>query len=627
MRVVCDACQAKYQIPDERVAGRKLKIRCRKCGGAIIVRGDHGTAEHAGPAPLASAAELEWHVSLEGEQHGPYPTEQMASMLRAGQVAWDAHVWHEGYAGWKTAGESDTLVRAVAAVSEEAPTLAAQAPSAPRGRTVTPMDSYPPGELNAIDVTDNTPTRALQSTPGLGQDALPRSARSSFAARSAVRQSQPPHVMSAARGAAAYQEAAPASFGEPRPIASATVLTGERNEDSVLFSARSLALSSSVAVAAPPRAGYASAEGSGLIDIRALAALAHTSQAATGAIRTNGNGNGRGEQDPLLALANQTGAFGNLDSLAPLDRASAAPNKALPIAIVAGSAMIAVAAVFAVYLLRPQTAPVPAQAVAVASPVQPVAPVPSAEPTPSERLAAQAEPEAKPSAAAAEPERAPAAVERPSAVKLGAQAKPSKLAVIAPTPARAARAISAKSAKGEQPKADKAELATVAAADSPKAAKKEAPSIDELLLDDKKPAAKADGPAALAATDAPAKPKDSGKGRSIDELLDDAVPVKKGAAEAASAALPEAPSRDQVLAAMHGVESAVLACAEGQTLDAPAATVAIGVTGSTGRVSSVRVNGVGGTVGSCIARAVRDASFPKFAKAQFSINFPFKLKK
>ena len=36
MKVVCDACQAKYQIPDERVAGRKLKIRCRKCGNAIV---------------------------------------------------------------------------------------------------------------------------------------------------------------------------------------------------------------------------------------------------------------------------------------------------------------------------------------------------------------------------------------------------------------------------------------------------------------------------------------------------------------------------------------------------------------------------------------------------------------
>ena len=27
MKVVCDSCQAKYQVPDERVAGKKLKIR------------------------------------------------------------------------------------------------------------------------------------------------------------------------------------------------------------------------------------------------------------------------------------------------------------------------------------------------------------------------------------------------------------------------------------------------------------------------------------------------------------------------------------------------------------------------------------------------------------------------
>ena len=119
MKVVCDACHAKYQIPDERVAGRKLRIRCRKCGGAIIVRGDHGTGELQPSAPAASAApassDVEWHVSLDGEQHGPYPTEQMGGMLRAGQLEWDAYVWRESYADWKAASDSDTLVRAVVA--------------------------------------------------------------------------------------------------------------------------------------------------------------------------------------------------------------------------------------------------------------------------------------------------------------------------------------------------------------------------------------------------------------------------------------------------------------------------------------------------------------------------------
>jgi hypothetical protein len=50
------------------------------------------------------------------------------------------------------------------------------------------------------------------------------------------------------------------------------------------------------------------------------------------------------------------------------------------------------------------------------------------------------------------------------------------------------------------------------------------------------------------------------------------------------------------------------------------------VSGSTGRVSGVRVTGIQGSVGSCIAKAVRGASFPKFAKSQLTIDFPFRLK-
>src|SRR5690349_7751597 len=114
MKFSCGECQAKYQIPDERVAGRKLKIRCRKCGAAISLRGDP-TVEGIG-IPVARSNVVEWHVSIEGDQHGPYLTEQMASMLRAGQLGWEAHIWREGYGDWKTADESDTLVRAVASI-------------------------------------------------------------------------------------------------------------------------------------------------------------------------------------------------------------------------------------------------------------------------------------------------------------------------------------------------------------------------------------------------------------------------------------------------------------------------------------------------------------------------------
>ncbi|MFI5306301.1 MAG: GYF domain-containing protein [Polyangiales bacterium] len=656
MKVVCDACQAKYQIPDERVEGRKLKIRCRKCGGTIVVRGDG--ADINARASLPPSAPPEWHVSIDGEQHGPYPSEQMASMLRQGLLAWDAHVWRESYAEWKTAGESDTLVRAVAAASDDAPTFAAQAPTGPGSIDDAPTFSAPAptGPAAASYVGDETPTRIA---PPHADDLQP-SARNSFAARSAQRAgtasspnlravSQPPNLrplsqpplLSESRPPRARYSTPP--LGSPQPftyadprVAANAALTGERHEDSVLFSTRQ-----NVAPAVEPvaRPGYAAAEGSGLIDIRALAALAQTQKSSMApAPLAPTNGKSAHHQDDVLRMANQTGAFTRLDSLAPLDRASVAPSRALPIAIVSGCAMIAMAGVAIVYLLRAQPSP-GAQPVAVnAAAVVPAAAPSVLAPTPvteAPSVAPQPEPPqpSRPAMAEADQEQQP----EPATIRgqrARAEAKPTKITLPASTASRGRVAAPIKGAKTAEPKQEP----EVASTDKGKAKKEASPSIDDMLDENpKKPApvaakAEPEGPDPLAGIEAAAKSKEKPKTRSIDELLDDAIPVKEkkaggGAAEASNAALPETPSRDQVIAAMRDVQAEVQACADGQSVEVSSANVSMTISGASGHVSSAQVSGIGGTVGSCIARAVRGASFPKFAKAQFSINFPFKLKK
>ena len=54
MKIVCEACQAKYSIADEKVRGKVFKIRCKKCSHVIVVRGG-GSAE-TGSAPSAEFA-------------------------------------------------------------------------------------------------------------------------------------------------------------------------------------------------------------------------------------------------------------------------------------------------------------------------------------------------------------------------------------------------------------------------------------------------------------------------------------------------------------------------------------------------------------------------------------------
>lgn len=78
------------------------------------------------------------------------------------------------------------------------------------------------------------------------------------------------------------------------------------------------------------------------------------------------------------------------------------------------------------------------------------------------------------------------------------------------------------------------------------------------------------------------------------------------------------PDRAQVIAAMNAVQPAVRECfgaARG------AATAELKIVGRSGRVSSARVTGQPGAIGSCIARAVRKAHFPTFAAESLTISY------
>ena len=58
MKFLCDQCKAKYQIADEKVQGKTLRMKCRKCGHVIEIRAITGdrpsTLPPAGHMPAAS---------------------------------------------------------------------------------------------------------------------------------------------------------------------------------------------------------------------------------------------------------------------------------------------------------------------------------------------------------------------------------------------------------------------------------------------------------------------------------------------------------------------------------------------------------------------------------------------
>jgi predicted Zn finger-like uncharacterized protein len=244
MKIECDKCGAKYSIADEKVRGKTFKIRCKKCSNVIIVRDkvaaeaaagdDGGSAGYDEPAQ----AQPGWHLAINGETVGPMSEDEVRQRYEAAEIDKDTAIWQEGFEDWLPLGDVD----AFADLPDHGGGGAADDPFASANQ-----DEY-----------------AAPRAGGFAAAAAP--VASGFAAAAAPRDPEPQ---------------------SPRVSA----LTGQRNENSVLFSLDSLqALATggggggAAAAAAAPRKpagttarGLATAapssEGSGLIDIRALGAM------------------------------------------------------------------------------------------------------------------------------------------------------------------------------------------------------------------------------------------------------------------------------------------------------------------------------------------------------------------
>jgi predicted Zn finger-like uncharacterized protein len=553
MKIVCGSCQAKYSIADEKVAGKVFKIRCKRCSEVIVVRGDQEEPAANQSSHEEPAADAIWHVVLNGEQAGPYAPAQLADMINAGSLDWEAYVWTEGFENWLPMRDVPELVTAISGPPESEPQQQAQ-PEPVRAAVGAPVYSAAQPSMGADPFADEGATTAgVFASSAMAQPA-PAARPNLFVARDESPFEAENRVV--------------ASAPSPR-VTMEQAMTGARNENSVLFSLKNLqALATGSSAPGAPagpsqRPGFAGGEGSGLIDIRALAS-------ATGV-----NDQGRqSEKDALLSLGSaQAGAFGALGSpmLAPPARDEDSGKKGLVFAIIGGFALLAVAGVGAALILKP--------APSAPTVVAPVAPPPVAAVPP-------------PQAAAPQP------AEPPSEGEIQAQKRAQQ------QQHEAAAAPAAPSGEAHRPAA------------APKRGEKSASDV----------AAK---PEPVAAKPEPA-PKPKGGSSSIDDLLDSAIGGAKGpgaksaaAAPAASTAnLPDKPSRDDVLNAMNGIKGPVAACANGQS---GVAFANITVSGKTGKVSNVEVTGMTGEVGSCIARTVRKANFPKFKSDSFQIKFPFRL--
>jgi len=161
MKFACESCNTKYLIPDERVVGRMLRVRCKRCSnimdvvgpsrsptkveklGAIKAQQDtaqdrplfsvrggsmdpfarvtdsgvwgvqgvpRGSARSDGmmgvqtaSSPRRSsgpAADPMWWMAIKGEPSGPYTSEEVGALAERGRIHKKTRVWRPGMESW-----------------------------------------------------------------------------------------------------------------------------------------------------------------------------------------------------------------------------------------------------------------------------------------------------------------------------------------------------------------------------------------------------------------------------------------------------------------------------------------------------------------------------------------------
>ncbi len=163
MKFVCDACGARYHIDDKKVAGKVLRIRCKKCSHVITVREPSRPSAHVlVPAAPAPAESVEWFYSVNGETLGPYDEEALLQIFHGGAVGDEAYVWHTGFGDWKAAIDVPVFSGAIVAAKH-----AAKLRGVPRTQQLSAvdvqkmqLDTHAMDALNAA-LTDGEQTAAL----------------------------------------------------------------------------------------------------------------------------------------------------------------------------------------------------------------------------------------------------------------------------------------------------------------------------------------------------------------------------------------------------------------------------------------------------------------------------------
>ena len=586
MKIVCDACQAKYSIADDKIQGKSFKIRCKKCNHIIVVKvgadgvqttstsgaaaaeksratGSHAAASAAARAAAPAAAEqATWHVVVDGEQVGPLTESDIKDRLRQGKVNSDTLVWKEGFGDWTQFSAVPELTPLLARITHH------PAATKPAARESARPSASRAAAASPVPATESDPFAAATVVSPAGAADLFASAMAAPASATAAATAQAP-TSPFLFGGGAPMPAEPVVARSPGGNgAGSTHLTGQRNENSVLFSLANLE-----ALAVPAQSGNirspsasSNTEGSGLIDIRSMAAMT----------LSDGSAELRRSADALPTFS--TPQFSPVAPVLLPMSTSGPPKWVFPVLGMLGIGILALGVV--IYKVATQPPP----GYAPPPPPAPVAPPPTPAAAPATPAAAHAGEPAKP---AEEKPAAQAAEEKPTDKGRSAAGKGEK------GRRKGGDQTGAKGGSDTKKGGETTTSATAPSSDSGSATK---------------------------------RPDKKGKG-SLDDLLGE-VGNKKSTGGGDDSAT-KAPvklitlTQSDIVGAMKAVQPKVQACAN--QFKAPGTAMANISVASGGRVNSATVTGkfAGTPTGSCVEVAAKSAKFPPCQPMNFP--WPFTL--
>jgi hypothetical protein len=191
VKVKCAQCNARYGIPEERVRGRMLKIRCKNCRSIIEVWSSEGTIRS-----VIDRGKKVWFLVVKRQRIGPITEQEVRERFERGEVKAKTYGWRQGFSKWERLHDIPEFKD----LDQETPNIASQVTR--RGRVPLEDDpdrtekARPPRaylqslEASSDDLQFDAPAQARQpdSSPvdSLARTAYPSTSGSDSLARTAV---------------------------------------------------------------------------------------------------------------------------------------------------------------------------------------------------------------------------------------------------------------------------------------------------------------------------------------------------------------------------------------------------------------------------------------------------------